>query len=477
MDNDAPPLTPVVEGLRLLERSGEAGPGEVWLARITGGLAGAGHARLPGDLHGVGECFVRLIRLPVDEPIRARARMLGTQLAALDDPGLVGVREMRDAYDGLALLLAPLPAPLTGLHLLVRRRLLAAGEVVTLGVALCWALAAAHRVGITHGRLRDSDVLLDPAGRPLLAGAGVMGLLGDAGEPAEDVRALTRLLGSVLEVESASAGRLLAVLRAPHDDAARLAAELAACAPAAPIHLSDEAASDARLDEPEPSRKRRPIRRRRPRAGTVDWRRALRIGAAGAAILVLAGVVGWVTAPAPRAGRQPSTSLPPPSRGLTSASPAVVPTAPPARSWAGVLAGLDAAREAAFRDPHTAEVAAFDVAGSPAARYDQSAVEALRQAGAHAVGLRLVTDRVVLLARAGRDVTLDVTDRRPAYTVTDGRSVLSRVTARSAQRHHIVLRDVGPGGASPQWRFAEDPRAVMSAAGSPERRPERGRGR
>ena len=53
------------------------GRGEVWRARLTGGLAGEEGGALPGDLAGVGECLVRLLRMPVDEALRARAQTLG----------------------------------------------------------------------------------------------------------------------------------------------------------------------------------------------------------------------------------------------------------------------------------------------------------------------------------------------------------------------------------------------------------------
>ena len=230
---------PLVDGLRLIERTDEAGSGEVWRARITGGLAGARGDPLPGELSGVGECVVRLLRLPVDEALRGRARALADDLVALDDPGLVTIRSVVSAYDGIALIFAPLPSPMPPLHLLARRRQLLAGEVVTLGVALAWALAAAHRFGVAHGRLRDADVLLDEGGRPVLAGVGVMGVLGAPGTPAADVGALGRLLGSLLDGASGGADRVLAVLGDRSLTATELAARLAAATAACPIVMSD----------------------------------------------------------------------------------------------------------------------------------------------------------------------------------------------------------------------------------------------
>ena len=137
---------------------------------------------MPGELPGSGSaccgcCGFRWTRLAQPCP------GLAGDLVALEDPGLVGVRFVRDAHDGVALILAPLQEPVLALSLLARRRQLAAGEIVTLGVAVAWALAAAHSKGLTHGRLRDADVLIDAAGRPLLGGVGVAGVLGAAGGP------------------------------------------------------------------------------------------------------------------------------------------------------------------------------------------------------------------------------------------------------------------------------------------------------
>jgi eukaryotic-like serine/threonine-protein kinase len=235
---------PQVDGLRLLERADAGqwvGRGEVWRARVTGGLAGSEGAKLPADLPGIGECRVRLLRMPVDEALRARALTVGGDLLALDDPGLVPISSVRKAYDGIALVYGHLPTPSTGLHLLARRRLLSAGEVVTLGVALCWALAHAHDAGVAHGRLRDADVLIGPEGRPVLTGVGVMGVLGAPGDAESDVRALERMLASLLDPASAGAPRVAEALCAASASAAGLAALLAGSAPAAPLRVDERA--------------------------------------------------------------------------------------------------------------------------------------------------------------------------------------------------------------------------------------------
>ena len=265
--SNLPPMqqtVPMVEGLRLVERTGDAGRGEVWRARRTGGLAGVSGERLPGELAGVGECTVRLLRLPVDEAMRARALALAHDLMELDDAGIVRVLSAKACFDGLALILdAPAP-PVTGLHELARVRQLAAGEVVTIGVAASWALAAAHQSGLTHGQLRDADVLLPAGGRPMLAGVGVMGVLGAPGGPDDDVRALARLLSSVLDHESGGAQRILAALEpawgAEPDTPQELSARLAEATPALPVAAIGGSTGEPLSESPA---HRRPARLRR----------------------------------------------------------------------------------------------------------------------------------------------------------------------------------------------------------------------
>ena len=435
---------PLVEGLRLTQRAEDTGSGELWYARVTGGLGGEHGDPVPGELPGVGECLLRLLRIPVDEALRSRARALAADLVALEDPGLVGVRFARDAHDGVALILAPLQEPVLALSILARTRQLAAGEIVTLGVAVAWALAAAHRKGLTHGRLRDADVLIDAAGRPLLGGVGVAGVLGSPGSATSDVEALERLLGSLLDASTTGAARVEQVIADRSLKAAELAAALAAATPAMAI--------DTGSSRPGKVERTLPARGRQARRRPVPGPRVRRVGllvAGAAGILLLAAVAGWASVSGPAGGKAAPTEKTSPAE-KTSPSAA---SKPPDPDWSAVLRGLDQQRSAAFARPGTVPIAAIDAPAGSAYGYDAKALASLRGRDAHAYGLRMAVDKVTVKARADRLVTLDVTDRLGPYELRDSSErAITQVAARGTARHVIELRDTATG-TRPQWRI------------------------
>lgn len=427
---------PRVDGLRLVQRVDQleaVGRGEVWRARVVGGLAGEEGRALPGELPGVGECLVRLLRMPVDEGLRARALTLARDLVPLNEPGLLAVREVRKAYDGVALVYDHGPAGARGLHEIARRRLLQAGEVVTLGVGLNWALAHAHSAGIAHGRLADADVLISSDGRPVLTGMGVRGVLGAPGEPAADVRALERMLGSLLDRETPGAAKVGRALTAGSTSAAGLAALLAAAAPAVPIRISDAVPSPDEVPARRRARSRGVPRIRRP-----AWLRP-RILVAGAGIVLLGALAGWATAPGPHAA----------ARHLQPSPPSVATASGP--DWRHVLTTLDQARSAVFARPDVAGLSAVDAPGDAAYRYDAAAVSSLQARGMHAVGLRLVLESVAVESASPRRAVLRVTDRLSPYQLrsADG-AVVSNVAGRASAAHRIELVAADAGGSG--WR-------------------------
>ncbi|MBL7519081.1 hypothetical protein I6A84_13430 [Frankia sp. CNm7] len=177
---------PSVPGVELAGWPGDAGAGEVW----------AGMTEPAGE-----PCVVRLVRLPAAaDPVRRRqAVAAGRRLAELRHPHLVPVLAVEEVDDGLAVVMERVPDAVSLRRLLAARGRLEPGEVVTVGLPVAQALAAAHAAGLGHGALLPVDILLEPNGRPWLAGAGVVALgalvTGGAGpNPAADVYDLADLL-------------------------------------------------------------------------------------------------------------------------------------------------------------------------------------------------------------------------------------------------------------------------------------------
>ncbi len=471
---------PAVDGLQLVERvptEQASGRGELWRARRTGGLGGSTGAALPGELPGVGECLVRLLRLPVDPVFRARALMLARDLTALDDVNVLRVLEPRPAFDGLAFVLEPPSLPLTSLDRLGRHRMLGAGELVTVGVAVAWALDAAHALDLTHGDLHDADIVLPPGGRPVLAGIGIMGVCGAAGDPRDDVRDLARVLASLLDLESAGAEELTRALEpargtAP-DTAAELAVRLAASTPAKAVSLTGDAPADAELAEPAERRiagvdggrhrgaEARPVPDAGWRARWETLRRSARpwqlLVAVAALVLVGSAAIGWMASERPT-GRPGAAAVPEAADGKPVDAPSDVgpDVAPTDAGWVIVLERLAAARSAALGMPRRADLAGIDAPGSAAWRADRSLLDRLTERGLSARGLRLEVETVTGPAPPepaidGAAVTLRVRDRLAAYRLVDvaGRTA-EEVAARPAADHLVTLRRIAG-----TWRLAE----------------------
>ncbi|MCM3884854.1 serine/threonine protein kinase, partial [Frankia sp. R82] len=214
-----------------------AGAGELWSGQIE--LSGA-------------ECVVRRVRLAPDPVLRSEAAAAAEALAGLSHPHLVPVIAVLPISDGLVLITEPVAGAISLARLLAARGTLDPGEVVTVGLPIAQALAAAHALGIVHGRLGPEDVLLEPTGRPVLMGLGVAGLA-DAERAAATVPAVaagdvhdlaTILLESMREAVGPEAAAVaVAVATAMVDDVQRrpsaddLAAVLARSAAPLPVRL------------------------------------------------------------------------------------------------------------------------------------------------------------------------------------------------------------------------------------------------
>ncbi|WP_261568500.1 serine/threonine protein kinase [Frankia gtarii] len=215
----------------------DAGSGELWAGQF--------------DQSGV-ECVVRRVRLAPDPVLRSAAVAAARALAELAHPHLIAVVAVLPIAEGLALITEPVVGAISLARLLALRGDLDPGEVVTVGLPIAQALAAAHAAGIVHGRLEREDILLEPTGRPVLTGLGVAALADAArADPvppeaaSADVHDLADLLlGAMREATGPDAAAVaVAVATAMIDDpyrrpsAAELAAALARSATPLPVRL------------------------------------------------------------------------------------------------------------------------------------------------------------------------------------------------------------------------------------------------
>ncbi len=110
------------------------------------------------------------------------------------------------------------------------------------------------------------------------------------------------------------------------------------------------------------------------------------------------------------------------------------------QEWSGILADLDARREAAFA---RADVRALDgvyVTGSAPLVADAQAVRVLRAADATAPGVRHVIRRVTVVESSGVRATLEVTDRLGAYRMVGPAGTTVRtVPARGDRTYRLEL--------------------------------------
>ncbi|WP_460399777.1 protein kinase family protein [Actinophytocola sediminis] len=126
-------------------------------------------------------------------------------------------------------------------------------EVAELGQRIADVLVAAHDLGLAHGGIEASELLVRPDGVVGLAGFGLASVRA-AATPAGDVRALTATLSTLLGDTPVSA-EFLAILRRGYPDAAALRADLSQLTvAAAPRRPSTAQAPPATADDDEPGR-------------------------------------------------------------------------------------------------------------------------------------------------------------------------------------------------------------------------------
>jgi hypothetical protein len=189
-----------------------------------GRLVAIKRAATPGDV----------VQLRSEAAVLERARHPGVvellRVEVLDgEPVLVlahaGTRSLADA---------PLPHP--------------AAEALL--VSLCAIVADLHDLGVVHGRIEPSHVLVGGDGRPVLCGFGTAAQRDAPGDPATDVRALVELATTLLPDDPRTARLVTA--------APTTATEVAAA-------LSPGPARRSAIDPPDAARPRRPSRAARHR--------------------------------------------------------------------------------------------------------------------------------------------------------------------------------------------------------------------
>ncbi len=163
MDDDCP----VVPGYTLVHRVGAGASGEVWRAR-----------RQADDL------LVALKIVPARDGDLGQALREAAVLSRVRHPHLLHLYDVlplpdpdgRPASLGLAVQFA---AGGSLAQVLEARRLLTAGELVTLVSPVAGALADLHRVGVVHGDVSAGNVVFLSDGMPMLADLGVSRLVGE----------------------------------------------------------------------------------------------------------------------------------------------------------------------------------------------------------------------------------------------------------------------------------------------------------
>ena len=397
-------------------------------------------------------------------------------LSAFHHPHVVRLRVALCTRDGLVLVLDHAAGGSLG-HLLARRGCLPPGQVAALLAPIGHALAAAHAVGLVHGDISGGNILLDEAGRPLLADLGTARLLGEAGAqvsgtpgfldpaaaggrpltPRSDVYALGALAvitmaGPAAAADPAGAAQtlvgpqplvrllqqMLALDPTARPSAAEVAEQMDRCAegPFVADGLAPEGVSSLALthaaqlaDQPAEPGRHRSAGAGAPRA--QGRRIALRVGAAVLALLA-AAVIGFRWG-----GGQPGQQ---PARAV------VVPK----QSWAQVWAGLDARRANAFAEADATLLNQVYLPDCPALPTDLRAVRNLATQQRHAIGVRHQISSLVLESAKGDTATLLVVDRMSGYQVRDGADhLVAQALPRGDRRLRARLVRTEQG-----WRIA-----------------------
>ena len=132
------------------------------------------------------------VKRATDAAGRARLRHEAELLEAARSPGVVELIAFADDDGGAVLSTSWLGGGTLESSTLPPKKL------ATAGAALALTMAALHERGIVHGRITGDHVLLDSAGRPVLAGFADASTAAGPAAAADDVRSLGELVTSKL---------------------------------------------------------------------------------------------------------------------------------------------------------------------------------------------------------------------------------------------------------------------------------------
>lgn len=145
-------------GFELLHPLGEGATGPVWAARASTSGATVALKWVAGTVGG---------------DASSRLRREAEVLAGLDHRNIVRHLDLLELDGGGVVLVTEHAAGGSLADRLAREGKLTADEVVTLGVAIADALAAAHRARVLHRDVKPGNVLFDADGTPMLADFGL----------------------------------------------------------------------------------------------------------------------------------------------------------------------------------------------------------------------------------------------------------------------------------------------------------------
>ncbi|WP_457809539.1 protein kinase domain-containing protein, partial [Clavibacter michiganensis] len=147
--------------------------------------------------------------VPRTERSRGEAEILALQAVTSDH--VVELRDVATLSDGSLCIVQSLGTRGTAAALLGRRGSLTPGETVTLVASVLRGLGDLHDVGIAHGAVDLTHVVIDATGRPLLGGLGSSRLVaGEAGE--EGIRGV-----DPVDQDLGRVARIVQALRDPGD--------------------------------------------------------------------------------------------------------------------------------------------------------------------------------------------------------------------------------------------------------------------